>query len=67
MEIGSGPSINAQIEVMKKATEVQEQTVSTLLNNSAAQLQEQQNTPPASEPVSGAELTGIGTGLDIRA
>lgn len=59
MEIGSGPPIQTQIDAMKKATDVQEQAVT--------QLQEQRNTPTAAEQVSGAELTGIGSGLDIRA
>lgn len=67
MEIGSGPPIQTQIDAMKKATDVQEQAVTQLLESSATQLQEQRNTPTAAEQVSGAELTGIGSGLDIRA
>ena len=67
MEIGSGPSVQQQVEVMKKATEVQEQTVSQLLNDSSKQLQEQQKTVQETQQASGSALTGLGTGLDISA
>ena len=65
MEIGSGPPIQTQIEALKKAEDVQEQTVSRLLQDSAQQLQEQQKTVQETQQVSGASLTGLGTGLDI--
>lgn len=65
MEIGSGPPIQTQIEALKKAEDVQEQTVSRLLQDSAQQLQEQQKTAQETQEVSGASLTGLGTGLDI--
>jgi hypothetical protein len=67
MEIGSGPSVQQQVEVMKKATEVQEQTVSQLLNDSSKQLQEQQKTVQETQQASGSALTGLGTGLDVSA
>jgi len=67
MEIGSGPSIQQQLEVMKKATEVQENTVSQLLNDSSKQLQEQQQTVQKTQSTSGSALTGLGTGIDISA
>ncbi len=67
MEIGTGIPVQAQIEVMKKATDIQEQTVSTLLDNSAQQLKQQQNTVEQTQKTSGASLTGLGTGLDITA
>lgn len=67
MEIGSGPSIQQQVEVMKKATDVQEQTVSQLLNDSSKQLQEQQMTVQKTQEASGSTLTGLGTGIDISA
>ena len=68
MEINSGPSIQQQVEVLKKATEVQEQTVSQLLNDSSAQLKEQEKTvQQTQESSSGSALTGLGTGIDISA
>lgn len=67
MEIGSGPSSQVQLEVLKKSTEVQEQAVSQLLQDSAQQLQEQQETVEQTQQSSGATLTGLGTGLDISA
>jgi len=67
MEISSGPSIQQQVEVIKKATEVQEQTVSQLLNDSAAQLKEQEQSVQDTQEVSGSALTGLGTGIDISA
>jgi len=65
MEIGSGPPIQTQIEAMKKAEDVQEQTISKLLQDSTQQLQEQQKTAQKTQEVSGAALTGLGTGIDI--
>ena len=65
MEINSGPSIQTQIEVLKKAEDVQEQAVTQLLNDSAQQLQEQQQSVQETQKASGAALTGLGTGLDI--
>lgn len=65
MEIGSGPPIQTQIDAIKKAEDVQEQTVSKLLEDSSKQLQEQQQTAQETQTVSGAGLTGLGTGLDI--
>ena len=65
MEIGSGPPIQTQIEAMKKAEDVQEQTISKLLQDSSKQLQEQQKTAQETQEVSGAALTGLGTGIDI--
>lgn len=67
MEIGSGPSSQVQLEVLKKSTEVQEQAVSQLLQDSAQQLQEQQETVEKTQQSSGSTLTGLGTGLDISA
>ena len=67
MEIGSGPSSQVQVEVLKKATEVQEQAVSQLLQDSSQQLQEQQETVQQTQQSSGAALTGLGTGLDVSA
>ncbi len=67
MEIGSGAPLQAQVEVLKKATDLQEQTVSQLLNDNAQQLQEQQRAAQENQTTSGAALTGLGTGLDITA
>ncbi len=67
MEISSGPSVQTQVQVMKKAEDVQEQTMSRLLNDSAKQLNEARNVVKTQESVSGAALTGVGTGLDITA
>jgi hypothetical protein len=50
---------------MKKAEDVQEQTISKLLQDSTQQLQEQQETVQKTQEVSGATLTGLGTGIDI--
>ena len=67
MEVSSGPSIQTQVEVLKKAEDVQEQAVQQLLNDSAQQLKEQRDTAQEKEQASsGAALTGLGTGLDIR-
>jgi len=65
MEIGSGPPI--QIDALNKATDVQEQTVTRLLDDSAKQLQEQQKVVEDTQQTSGSTLTGIGTGLDVTA
>lgn len=65
MEISSGPSVQTQVQVMKKAEDVQEQMMSRLLNDSSQQLDEQRNTAKAQASISGAALTGLGTGLDI--
>lgn len=65
MEISSGPSIQTQIEVLKKAEDVQEQVVSQLLEDSAQQLQQQQKAVEETQKSSGAALTGLGTGLDV--
>lgn len=67
MEVSSGPSVQTQIQVMKKAEDVQEQTMSRLLNDSAQQLEAQRNTAKVQDSNSGAALTGLGTGLDITA
>jgi len=67
MEVGSGPSAQVQIDVMNKAKDVQEQTITRLLDDSAKQLQEQQKSAQQTQETSGATLTGIGTGLDITA
>ena len=67
MEISSGPSIQQQVEVLKKATEVQEQTVSQLLNDSSSQLKAQEETVQKTQEASGSALTGLGTGIDISA
>jgi len=67
MEIGSGPPIQAQVAALNKATEVQEQTVSKLLNDSAQQLQQQADAVEQTQQSSGAALTGLGAGLDITA
>ncbi len=67
MEIGSGPSVQTQVEVLKKATEVQEQAVSKLLDDSAQQLQQQQERVQEKQETSGASLTGIGASLDLKA
>ena len=67
MEIGSGPPIQVQIDALNKATDVQEQTVTRLLDDSAKQLQEQQKVVEDTQQTSGSTLTGIGTGLDVTA
>jgi len=67
MEIGSGPSSEVQLEVLKKSTEVQEQAVSQLLQDSSEQLKEQQESVEKTQQSSGSALTGLGTGLDISA
>ena len=67
MEISSGPSVQTQVEVLKKAEDVQEQTVTRLLEDSAQQLQKQQDDAQEAQKTSGASLTGLGTGLDITA
>lgn len=63
MDIGSGPPVQAQIEVLNKATEVQEQAVTRLLEDSAQQLKQQQET----QKTSSSALTGLGIGLDVTA
>jgi len=63
MEVSGGAGIVA----MRKAEDVQEQTVSRILNDSAQQLQEQRQTQEDAEKTSGAALTGLGTGLDVTA
>ena len=65
MEISSGPSIQVQTEVLKKATETQEQAVSSILQDSAQQLQEQQQIQQTQQK-STAQLTGLGGSLDLR-
>jgi len=67
MEIGSGPSIQTQVEVLKKAEDIQERTVAQLLDSSSKQLQEQQQVQATKDvdKASSAALTGLGTGLDI--
>lgn len=67
MEISSGPSIQQQVEALKKATDVQEQTVSQLVSDSSAQLKEQERTVQQTQQSSGSALTGLGTGIDISA
>ncbi|MDF1880459.1 hypothetical protein JHD50_03925 [Sulfurimonas sp. MAG313] len=67
MEISGAPSSQQQVEVLKKSTEVQERAVSQLLNDSSAQLKEQQKIAQETQKTSGAALTGLGTGLDISA
>lgn len=67
MEISSGPSIQTQVEVLKKAEDVQEQVVSKLIEDSAQQLQEQQETVEETQRASSSALTGLGTGLDVTA
>ena len=67
MEISSGPSIQTQVEVLKQAENVQAQSVSRLLDDSAQQLQEQEQTVQETHQESTAQLTGLGTGLDISA
>ena len=66
MEV-SGGSGGAGIMAMKKAEDVQEQTVSRILNDSAQQLQEQRQTQEDTQKTSSAALTGLGTGLDVTA
>jgi len=67
MEVNSGPSIQAQVEVLKKATDVQEQTVSQLLEANTQQLKQQQESVQETQKTSGSALTGLGTGIDINA
>ena len=67
LKIGITTSGYNQVEVLKKATEVQEQAVSQLLQDSSQQLQEQQETVQQTQQSSGAALTGLGTGLDVSA
>ncbi len=62
MQVSGGAGITA----MKKAEEVQEQTVMRLLNDSAQQLQQQRENTQETQKVSGAKLTGLGIGLDIK-
>jgi len=66
MEISSGPSASVQTEVLKKANEVQAQAVSSLLEDSAQQLNEQRQQVQQQSQVSTAQLTGLGGSLDIR-
>ena len=67
MEINNGPSIQTQVEVLKQAENVQAQTVSKLLDDSAQQLQDQEQAVQETHQESTAQLTGLGTGLDISA
>jgi len=67
MEISSGPSIQTQVDVLKQAENVQAQSVSRLLDDSAEQLQEQEQIVQETHQESTASLTGLGTGLDISA
>jgi len=67
MEISSGPSSQQQVEVLKKATEVQEQAVSKLLDASSAQLKEQQASVQETQETSTSAITGLGGGIDISA
>lgn len=67
MEIGTGPSIQQQVDVIKKAEDVQERTVEQLLSDSSQQLQEQQHNVQETQKASGSALTGLGTGIDISA
>ena len=67
MEISSGPSGQVQTEVLKKANEVQAQAVSTLLDESAKQLENQrEQVQETQHQASTASLTGIGGNLDLR-
>lgn len=63
MEVTGG---GAPLQALKKAEDVQEQTVTRLLDDSAKQQQEVQAKVEETQKVSGAALTGLGTGLDIR-
>lgn len=61
MEVSGGAGLQAFI----KAEEVQEQTVTRLIDDSAKQLQEQQQKVEETQKASSSALTGLGTGLDI--
>lgn len=63
MEVSGGAGIMA----MKKAEDVQEQTIMRLLDDSTKQLQEQKRVSDDAQKTSSAALTGLGTGLDITA
>ena len=67
MEIGNGPSIQAQVEVLREAENVQAQSISRILDDSSQQLQEQDKRVQETNQESTALLTGLGTGLDIIA
>ena len=60
MEIGSGPSLDAQLFAMKKATEVQGESIIKVLEDTALQTQQQVQEKNA------ADLTGLGQKLDIK-
>lgn len=61
MEVSGGAGLQAFI----KAEEVQEQTVTRLIDDNTKQLQEQQQKVEETQKASGSALTGLGTGLDI--
>ena len=60
MEIGSGPSLETQLFAMKKATEVQGQSILKVLEDTALQTQQQVQQKNA------ADLTGLGQQLDLK-
>lgn len=60
MEIGSGPSIDTQISVMKKAVEVEEQAVLKVLESSREQAQQV-------EKAEVAKITEKGQKIDLMA
>lgn len=60
MEINSGPSLDAQLYAMKKATEVQGQGILKVLEDTALQTQQQVQQKNA------ADVTGLGQKLDIK-
>lgn len=57
--VGGSSGAGTEIYAMKKAMEVESAVISKLLENDVSSL--------ASGQVSGAELTGMGQNLDIRA
>ena len=65
MEV-SGPSIQVQTQVLKEATQGQEQAISQLIDNEAQQLGEQRQQIQETQQTSTAQLTGLGGNLDIR-
>jgi len=67
MQINSGPSIQAQVEVLKQAENVQEQGITKLLEQNTQQLQQEEEAIENTQKESAAQLTGLGTGLDITA
>lgn len=66
MEVGSGPSIQSQVEVLKQATQTQEKAVSQIIEDNSKQLQAQEQQVQESKQTTSA-LTGLGTGLDVTA